>query len=107
MVQLVASEGTVCRDAVVSFTCSANGIPSVFTYQLYVNGVMVVNGSRSGIWNRVMSIGGVFNYICAASNIIGTANSASVSVTVTGIKDNFSRKKKKKQYSTVKPRGVG
>ena len=95
MVRLVASNGTVCRDAVVTFNCSANGNPSVFTYQLYENGVMVANGSSSGIWNRTMSTGGVFNYKCAASNIIGTANSTSVSVTVNGIKEDFSHKKKK------------
>ena len=93
MVQLDASRGTVCRDAVVNFTCSANGNPSVFTYQLYENDFMVANGSSSGIFNRTMSTGGVFNYTCAASNIIGTANSTSVSVTVNGIKEDFFCKK--------------
>ena len=94
MVQLLPSEGTVCRGAVIHLTCSANGNPSVFTYQLYENDVMVANGSGSSsqMWYRTMSKGGVFNYKCAASNIIGTANSTRVSVTVNGIKEDFSHK---------------
>ena len=91
MVQLLPSEGAVCRNAVIHLTCSANGNPSVFTYQLYENDVMVANasGSSSRMCYRTMSTGGVFNYKCAASNIIGTANSTSISVTVNGIKEDF------------------
>ena len=84
MVRLQASEETVCRDAVVSFNCSANGNPSVFTFQLYENGVAVTNGGSSGMWSRTMSTGGVLNYTCMANNTIGTATSTSVSVTVNG-----------------------
>ena len=84
MVQLLTSETTVCRGTTITFNCSADGNPSVFTYQLYENDVPVNNGSSSGVWNRPMSTGGVFNYKCVVNNTVGNATSASVAITVNG-----------------------
>ena len=69
----------------VTFNCSANGIPLVDTYELLENGVLVRNGSNSpGMWSRNMSTKGVFNYKCMAKNSVGTAYSMSLNVTVDG-----------------------
>ena len=84
-VQLTVSERTVCRGTVISFNCSADSNPAVDTYQLLENNMRVSGGSSSsGMWNRPMSTGGVFNYTCMVNNTIGTATSTSVSVTVNG-----------------------
>ena len=84
-VQLVVSERTVCSGTVISFNCSADSDPAVHTYQLYKNSMVVSGGnSISGMWTRLMSEGGVFNYTCMVNNAIGTATSTSVSVTVNG-----------------------
>jgi len=83
-VQLDANKAKVCRAEVVIFNCSAaDGNPAVYTYQLYEDGNLVSNSS-SGIWNRTMSSGGVFNYTCMVNNAVGTAESTSVSITVNG-----------------------
>ena len=84
MAQLLPSETTVCRGTNIVFNCSANGNPSVFTYQLYENDVLVNEGSSSEVWNRTMSTGGVFNYRCVVNNTIGNATSPSVNITVNG-----------------------
>ncbi|XP_067056801.1 hemicentin-1-like isoform X2 [Acropora muricata] len=82
MVQLVASETTVCQGESITFNCSANGNPTVRMYHLYVNDAMVNETSSTGVWNRTMTAGGVFVYKCVASNKIGTAESMNVSVAV-------------------------
>jgi len=70
---------------VIKFTCSADGNPAVHTYQLFENDVLVTNGSNShGMWNRTMSVGGLFIYKCVANNTAGTGQSESVNVTVNG-----------------------
>ena len=74
---------TVCKDDVISFTCSADGNPAVHTYQLFENETLVSDGS-DGIWNRTMSTGGVFAYKCVAINIVGTQQRENVAVTVNG-----------------------
>ena len=84
MVQLLTSETTVCNGTNIVFNCSADGNPSVFTYQLYENEVRVNEGNSSGVWNRTMSTGGVFNYRCMVNNTIGTATSENVTITVNG-----------------------
>ena len=84
MVQLVASETTVCQGETITFNCSANGNPTVRMYHLYVNDAMVNETSSTGVWNRTMTAGGVFVYKCVASNKIGTAESMDVSVAVNG-----------------------
>ena len=82
--QLFASDTTVCRGTNIVFNCSADGNPQVHTYQLYENVFAVNNVISSGVWSRTMSVGVVFNYRCVASNIIGTATSPSVNITVNG-----------------------
>ena len=89
-VQLQVSEDTVCKDANVIFSCSAaNANPMELTYHLYENNVMVINCSSTGIWNRTMTIGGVFVYSCKVTNIVGTAISRNVFVTVNSKCDTF------------------
>ena len=85
-VQLQVSEDTVCKGANVIFNCSAaDANPMELTYHLYKNNVMVSNSNSStGIWNRTMTIEGVFDYKCKVTNIVGTAMSSNVSVTVSG-----------------------
>ena len=83
--QFTASEKTVRKDDVINFICSADGNPAVHTYQLFENDTLVSGGSNSdGIWNRTMSVGGVFVYKCVANNTVGTGQSSSVTVTVNG-----------------------
>ena len=85
-VQLQVSEDTVCKGANVIFNCSAaDANPMELTYHLYENNVMVSNSNSStGIWNRTMTIEGVFDYKCKVTNIVETAMSSNVSVTVRG-----------------------
>ena len=89
-VQLQVSEDTFCKGANVIFNCSAaDANPMELTYHLYENNVMVSNSSSTGIWNRSVTTGGVFVYSCKVTNIIGTAMSPNVSVTVNGKHGTF------------------
>ena len=89
----VLSEDTVCKEANFIFNCSAmDANPMELTYHLYENNVMVSNSSYSvstGIWNRSVTTGGVFVYSCTVTNIIGTAMSTNVSVTMNGKHSTF------------------
>ena len=101
-VQLQVSDDTVCKGANVIFSCSAaDANPMELTYHLYENNVMVINSSSTGIWNRTMTTGGVFVYSCKVTNVIGTAMSTNVSVTVNGKHGTFltNRKNLRKQVS--------
>ena len=83
--QFAASETEVCQGEVIKFACSADGNPAVHTYQLFENDVLVTDGSNShGMWNRMMSVGGLFVYKCVANNTAGTGESENVNVTVNG-----------------------
>ncbi|XP_068685505.1 hemicentin-1-like isoform X2 [Montipora foliosa] len=82
MVVLDPSATTVCRGDIIVFNCSAYSNPEVHTYELYVNGTMVNEIGRMGIWNITMATRGVFVYKCMVNNTIGTAMSMNVSVTV-------------------------
>lgn len=82
--QLFASDAKVCSGTNIVFNCSADGNPQAHTYQLYENDIAVNNVTSLGVWSRTMSVGGVFNYRCVASNIIGTASSPSVNITANG-----------------------
>ena len=89
-VQLQVSEDTVCKGANFIFNCSATDAnPMELTYHLYENNVLVSNSSSTGIWNRTMTIEGVFGYSCKVTNIIGKAMSSNVSVTVSGKHGTF------------------
>ncbi|XP_022807335.1 hemicentin-2-like [Stylophora pistillata] len=81
--KFTVSKSTVCRGTVVTFNCSAEGIPAVDKYQLLENDSPVSDGSNSlGMWSRNMSSGGVSIYKCMANNSAGTAYSMSLNVTV-------------------------
>ena len=106
MVLLDPSATTVCRGDFIVFNCSAYSNPEVHTYELYVNGTMVNETSRMGIWNITMATGGVFDYKCIVNNTIGTAMSMDVAVTVNGKKGLFAtqscvREKKRKQKNII------
>ena len=89
-VQLQVREETVCKGANVIFNCSAaDANPMELTYHLNENNVMVINSSSTGIWNRAMTTRGVFVYSCKVINVIGTAMSTDVSVTVNGKHGTF------------------
>ena len=66
----------------ISISCTADGKPAVHTYQLFENDTLV-SESSSGMWNRTMSVGGVFTYRCVANNTVGTSDK-NITVTVTG-----------------------
>ena len=89
MVKLVSSKITVCQGEIITFNCSANSNPAVYTYQWYVNETMVNEVVSTGVWNRTMTTGGVFVYKCNVNNTIGTAMSESVTITVNGNKAVF------------------
>ena len=108
MVLLDPSAKTVCRGDFIVFNCSAYSNPEVHTYELYVNGTMVNETSRMGIWNITIATGGVFDYKCIVNNTIGTAMSMDVAVTVNGKKGSFCnsklcqrKEKKTKKHYTV------
>ncbi|XP_068685509.1 hemicentin-1-like isoform X2 [Montipora foliosa] len=82
MVVLDPSATTVCPGDIIVFNCSAYSNPEVHTYELHVNGTMVNESSKMGIWNITMANGGVFVYKCMVNNSIGTAMSMDVPVTV-------------------------
>ena len=97
-VQLQVSEDTVCKGVNVIFNCSAaDANPVEFTYHLYENNGLVSKSNSTGIWNRTMTTGGVFGYSCKVTNIVGTAMSLNVSVTVSGKHVAFLTKRKELQ----------
>lgn len=81
---MFASDATVCPGTNIIFNCSADGNPSALIYQLYEDDIAVNDVISSGVWSRTMSAEGVFNYRCVANNIIGTATSANITITVNG-----------------------
>ncbi|XP_068685513.1 uncharacterized protein [Montipora foliosa] len=82
MLQLFASEATVCNGSSITFNCSAYSNPVVHTYYLYENENMVEEISSTGVWTRTMPTGGEFVFKCMVNNTVGTAMSPNVSVTV-------------------------
>ena len=78
-----ASANKACLNDVVNFTCSADAKPQVMLYQLFVNDMPKENSS-TGMWTKTLSSSGVLTYKCVANNIVGSANSGNVSITVNG-----------------------
>ena len=78
-----ATANKSCRNDVVSFTCSANGVPSAMSFQLFKDNVPM-EISASGMWVKTLSEGGMFAYKCVANNSVGSASSATVNITVHG-----------------------
>ena len=83
IVGFVTNATTVCRNDVVSFSCSVLGNPVVRTYLLYANDVMNDYSNGSGVWSRTMTTGGVLDFTCVANNTVGT-DRRTVAVTVNG-----------------------
>lgn len=80
-----ATGNQTCLGSYLNFTCTvgSSANPKVFSYLLLKNDVGVDTGS-SGMWIRMPSSSGVFNYKCIANNTVGTADSTSVNITVGG-----------------------
>ena len=55
------TNGTVCAEYILSFTCSADANPAVDRYALFENG-SVVNTSSLGVWSKTMGTAGQFVY---------------------------------------------
>ena len=82
LVTTASANNKACLNDVVNFTCSADAFPQV-TYQLIVN-EMPKENSSTGLWSKTLSSSGTFTYKCVAYNIVGSATSASVNITVNG-----------------------
>ena len=78
-----ATANKACRSDVVSFTCSADAVPSAMSFQLFKDNVPM-EISDSGMWVKTLSEGGMFDYKCVANNSIGSASSTNVNITVNG-----------------------
>ena len=78
-----ATANKACQNDVVSFTCSADAVPSAMPFQLFKDNVSM-EISDSGKWVKTLLQGGMFDYKCVASNSIGSASSTNVNITVNG-----------------------
>ena len=78
-----ATTNKACQSGVVSFTCSADAVPSAMSFQLFKDNVPM-EISASGMWVKTLSEGGMFHYKCVANNSVGSASSTNVSITVNG-----------------------
>ena len=84
------SEEEVCNGTTISFNCSAETAnPTELNYQLYENNIVIGVISSTGVWNKTMTVGGVFVYKCMVNNSVGTAMSSNVSVNVNGKQRSF------------------
>jgi len=82
-VMLTVIDSNICEGEIINITCSADGKPSVHTYQLFENDTPVPDSGTAGVWKITMSAQGNFTYRCVANNAIGTAD-RNVTVTVNG-----------------------
>ena len=78
-----ATTNKACQSDVVSFTCSADAVPSAMSFQLFKDNVPM-EISASGMWVKTLSEGGMFHYKCVANNSIGSASSTNINITVNG-----------------------
>ena len=84
-VRLVATNigDEACQNDSASLSCSADASPPVSSYQFFENDVLL-GSNNSGMLATSLSSSGVLIYRCVASNLVGTANSANVSIDVGG-----------------------
>ena len=84
-VRLVATNigDEACQNDSVSLSCSADASPPVSSYQFFENDVLL-GSNNSGMWTTSLSSSGMLIYRCVASNLVGAANSANVSIDVGG-----------------------
>ena len=78
-----ATTNKACQNDVVSFTCSADAVPSAMSFQLFKDNV-TMEISNSGMWVKTLSEGGMFHYKCVANNSIGSASSTNINITGNG-----------------------
>ena len=78
---LMVNDSNVCKGDVISITCSADGKPSVHTYQLFESDIQVTDSDSAGVWKITMLAQGNFTYRCVANNTAGTIDKT---VTVNG-----------------------
>ena len=77
-----ATANKACQNDVVSFTCSADAVPSAMPFQLFKHNVPM-EISDSGKLVKTLSEGGMFHYKCVANNSIGSASSTKINVNIT------------------------
>ena len=84
-VRLVATNigDEACQNDSVSLSCSADASPPVSSYQFFENDVLL-GSNTSGMLTTSLSSSGLLIYRCVASNLVGAANSANVSIDVGG-----------------------
>ena len=84
-VRLVATNigDEACKNDSVALSCSADASPPVSSYQFFENDVLL-GSNNSGMWTTSLSSSGLLIYRCVASNLVGAANSANVSIDVGG-----------------------
>ena len=80
-------DNKACKGENISINCSADALPSVTSYQLLENDIVILD--TSGRWNKILTTAAVFNYKCVANNNIGTRESENVIVTVNGKQSSF------------------
>jgi len=80
---LTVNDSNICEGEIINITCSADGKPSVHTYQLFENDIPVPDSGTAGVWKITMLAQGNFTYRCVANNTIGTTDK-NVTVTVNG-----------------------
>ena len=78
-----ATTNKACQSDVVSFTCSADAVPSAMSFQLFKDNVPM-EISASAMWIKTLSEGGMFHYKCVANNSIGSASSTNINTAVNG-----------------------
>ena len=86
-----ATANKACQNDVVSFTCTADAVPSdgggggpsAMPFQLFKDNV-TMEISDSGKWVKTLSEVGMFHYKCVANNSSGSASSTDVNITVNG-----------------------
>ena len=80
---LMVNDSNICKGDIISITCSADGKPSVHTYQLLENHGQVPDSEIAGVWKRLMSTQGNVTYRCVANNTVGTEDEI-VTITIDG-----------------------
>ena len=88
LLETSAVDDKACRGDVISIICSADAVPSVTSYELFENDTPILD--TSGMWTKNFTTEENFIYKCVANNSLGTGESASVTVAVSGNFVSFS-----------------
>jgi len=71
---LMVNDSNICKGDIISVTRSADGKPSVHTFELLENDIQVNDDDTAGVWKRRMSAQGNFTYKCVANNTVSTSD---------------------------------